>query len=115
MQQRSYNPFKDPIECLLFPETCTKTEIEVALEKQKSKILAYLQEKELDNKYRKIENKLGDDVVKVAYDGGRKFRTRRRQKGILKQRTRVRGRQISKGRTRGRGIQRSRRRTKSRR
>ena len=30
--QRSYNPLKDPIECLLFPETCTKTEIEVALE-----------------------------------------------------------------------------------
>ena len=111
MQQRSYNPFKDPIECLLFPETCTKTEIEVALEKQKSKILAYLQEKELDNKYREIEQKLGDDIVKVTYDGGRKFRTRRRQKGILKQRTRVRGRQ----RTRGRGIQRSRRRTKSRR
>ena len=110
MQQRSYNPFEDPMECLLFPETCTKTQIEVALAKLKPKLLAYVEQKKLDNNYRKIENKLGDDVVKVTYDGGRKFRTRRRQKGILKQRTRVRGRQ----RTRGRGIQRSRR-TKSRR
>ena len=109
--QRSYNPLKDPIECLLFPETCTKTEIKVALEKQKPKLLAYVQQKELDNKYREIEEKLGDDVVKVTPYGGRKFRTRRRQKGILKQRTRGRGRQ----RSRARGRQRSKRRTKSRR
>jgi hypothetical protein len=114
MQQRSYNPLKDPIECLLFPETCTKTEIELALEKQKPKILAYLQQKELDNTYRETEKKLGDDLVKVTpYDGGRKFRTRRIQKGILKQRTRGRGR--GRTRSRGRGRQRSRRRTKSRR
>jgi hypothetical protein len=85
-----------------------------SISKTKTKIISIRGTKKLDNNYRKIENKLGDDVVKVTYDGGRKFRTRRRQKGILKQRTRVRGRQISKGRSRGRGIQRSRR-TKSRR